>query len=1033
MEEGQGVVASGKRGMNTQAPPERMISSSDLHDATPHPPGADHPLSQSVPSNSNQSTDPRSLDPTTRMYTAVHPTHLQLDPNSKKSHHLALGLLNARSVCNKTLELSNFICDQDLDVCAITETWLKGDVRDDVILHELVPAGYTVEHTPRNAHGGGIAFIHRDDFTATNCTNMKCSTFEHIICQFNTQPKLRLVLVYRPPSRSHTFANFIAELEDLLDSLVLSGGELCIIGDFNVHVDDVDSREGKMMNDLLNSFDFTQHVKQPTHSCGHTLDLVISRGTSTLSPAVSVHDLGISDHHVILIGLHLSRANMRAALTKNYRCIKRIDPVQFNRDILSSELSDAALLDSSPQELSSLYNSVLESLMNKHAPLKVGVLSDRRPAPWFTDDLRLAKQERRQYERRWLKSELLTDRDAYMEKKQMVNNMIKKAKKEYYQQLILDQSKDPKTMFTTISSLLGKQKVQKLPPGDLKELTAKFSDFFALKVESIRCSINNEGDIDVISRPPDDHQHTLTAWRPVSQDEVHKIILKSATKHCSQDPLPTGLLKQCIASLLPIITAIINRSLSLGVVPDAFKLAHITPLLKKPSFDHTVFSNYRPVSNLPYISKVLERAVHSQLMQFIENNGLNITFQSAYRKSHSTETALVRVQQDILMALSERKACLLVLLDLSSAFDTVDYMHLIDTLHRIGLQETTLAWFKSYLTNRRQLVQLGGQQSTQKHLTSGVPQGSVLGPVLFTLYTSSLSELLDSFSVHHHFYADDTSLYVTFEPTEITQTVEHMERCVAATHTWMKQKMLKLNESKTEVLLISSKPVATMLPQVSFRIGDANVSASEVVRYIGVLLDKNLTMDDYINNVCRSAQFHLFNIGRIRKYLSTSACESLIHAFISSRLDYSNAILYGLPKRQIMKLQRIQNAAARLLTMTRRREHITPILIQLHWLPIEYRIQYKIALIVFKCLNGMAPPYLSELLQPYVPSRNLRSSEHLLLQEQHPTSTLNNRCFSVCGPKIWNSLDFNVRNCRTIDTFKSKLKTFLFRLAFTLD
>ena len=383
------------------------------------------------------------------------------------------------------------------------------------------------------------------------------------------------------------------------------------------------------------------------------------------------------------------------------------------------------------------------------------------------------------------------------------------------------------------------------------------------------------------------------------------------------------------------------------------------------------------------------------------------------------------------MSLTDKKACFLVLLDLSSAFDTVDHAQLISTLHDIGLRDKVLTWFESYLTNRHQLVQIDGHCSSKRCLTSGVPQGSVLGPVLFTLYTASLGELLDSFSVRHHFYADDTSLYVTFEPTEVAQTLAHIERCVAAIRVWMKQKMLKLNDSKTEAILISSKRVSTTLPQVSFNIGNTNVLASDVVKYIGVILDKNLNMNDHINSVCRSAQFHLFNIGRIRKYLDVPTCEKLIHAFISSRLDYSNAILFGLPKYQLEKLQRIQNAAARILTLTKRSEHITPILMQLHWLPVEFRIQYKIALIVFKCLHGMAPVYLSELLVPYISTRSLRPQEQHLLQEQHhQSSSIFGRCFSVSAPKIWNSIDFNIRNSDTVITFKSKLKTFLFRIAF---
>ena len=819
--------------------------------------------------------------------------------------------------------MNDFICEKKLDVCAITETWLRGDSRDDVVLSELIPNCYKAVHSARGSHtGGGIAFIHTTEVTATNCTSTKYTSMEHMICQFNTQPNLRIVLIYRPPTKSQPFKTFIDDFEDLIDSLVLSSGELYIIGDFNIHVEDPNNREGNMMTDLLSSFGLVQHVQRPTHSGGHTLDLVISKSSSLLPLTVTVHDLGISDHSVLFINLNLTKVSAYKSLTKTYRSIKRIDPLQFSQDILSSDLANAPT-DSSPNELAQLYNSVLVSLMNQHAPLKIGTFTHRNPAPWYTDTLRLAKQERRRLERRWLKSGLHTDRDKFMEKKQSVNQMIKNAKEVFYQKLIMNHSRDPKAMFSTISCLLGKEKSRKLPPGDPEELATKFSNFFVSKIEAIRMSIIDEVDDGVIPGTREHSTPTLSSWANLSQEEVKKIILRSATKHCSQDPLPTGLLKQCIDSLLPVITLIINRSLSLGVVPDAFKTGHITPILKKSSLDQTSLSNYRPVSNLPYVSKILERAAHSQLMRFIEENSLSNTFQSAYRKYHSTETALIRVQQDILMALMDKKACLLVLLDLSSAFDTIDHAQLLDTLHQIGLRDKVLAWFKSYLTNRYQLVQINGHCSSKKKLTSGVPQGSVLGPVLYTLYTASLGELLDSFSVRFHFYADDTSLYVTFEPTELTQTVAHVERCVAAVRSWMKQKMLKLNESKTEAILLSSRTVSTTLPQVSFNIGDANISASNVVKYIGVLLDKNLNMKDHINAVCRSAQFHLFNIGRIRKYLDVPTCERLIHAFISSRLDYSNAILYGLPKNQLNKLQRIQNAAARLLTLTKRRDHNT--------------------------------------------------------------------------------------------------------------
>jgi hypothetical protein len=237
--------------------------------------------------------------------------------------------------------------------------------------------------------------------------------------------------------------------------------------------------------------------------------------------------------------------------------------------------------------------------------------------------------------------------------------------------------------------------------------------------------------------------------------------------------------------LLPLITTIVNQSLSSGKVPDTFKVAFITPILKNPSLDASVLSNYKPISNLPFLSKVLEKVVNDRLNEFMEEEGCQELYQSAYRKGHSTETALLRVHNDILRALSEKRACLMLLLDLSAAFDTVDHSALIDTLSAAGLRDSALEWFRSYLSDRYQCVSIGTHRSGLKPLRSGVPQGSVLGPVLFSLYTSSLGKLIQTHSLSYHLYADDTSIYITFETPQLTDAVARMECCAEDVRRWM--------------------------------------------------------------------------------------------------------------------------------------------------------------------------------------------------------------------------------------------------------
>ena len=243
----------------------------------------------------------------------------------------------------------------------------------------------------------------------------------------------------------------------------------------------------------------------------------------------------------------------------------------------------------------------------------------------------------------------------------------------------------------------------------------------------------------------------------------------------------------------------------------------------------------------------------------------------------------------------------------------------------------------------------------------------------------------------------------------------------------MCHKSLKLNDKKTEMLLISTKQLATKLNCHTLLIGEHQVTPAAVVRNIGVIMDTHASMEAHVNNVSRAAYYHLYNIGRIRCYLSQSAAEQLVHAFITSKLDYCNALLCGLPSLLTQKLQRIQNVAARIVTRTSRSAHITPVLFALHWLPVCQRIKFKVLMIVFKAKCGTGPAYLQELIQPYRGGRELRSASHHLLNVPFTKSAvISNRAFGVAGPVLWNALPRDIRAITTLTVFKSQLKTHLF-------
>ncbi len=458
----------------------------------------------------------------------------------------------------------------------------------------------------------------------------------------------------------------------------------------------------------------------------------------------------------------------------------------------------------------------------------------------------------------------------------------------------------------------------------------------------------------------------------------------------------------------------------------------VTPIIKKPGSDPKDFNNYRPISNLPFTAKILERTVTTQLQDHLQNNNLFEPFQSGFRSKHCTETALVKITNDLLRAADSGLLSILILLDLSAAFYTISHPVLLERLAGTGVTGTALKWFNSYLTDRKQFVQMKNIKSFSSPLHHGVPQGSVLGPLLFIIYILPLGNIFRHFGIYFHCYADDTQLYISTKPS-ISSCPTALIDCLQAITSWMTKNKLKLNGNKSEVILIGSKSTLSKSPPISISIEGCLVPISSLVKSLGVILDSTLSFTSHINNTVHKAFFHLRNISRLRSSLTQHSTQVLVHALVTSRLDYCNALLSGLPQKLLQRLQNVHNSAARIITRTKSIEHITPILIQLHWLPIPQRIQYKLLLLTFKALRNLAPTYLSELLHPYTPSRALRSSSSGLLSIPSVKMVkMGARAFSHAAPELCNSLPIHIRQLDSINIFKSQLKTYLFKSAYSL-
>ena len=482
---------------------------------------------------------------------------------------------------------------------------------------------------------------------------------------------------------------------------------------------------------------------------------------------------------------------------------------------------------------------------------------------------------------------------------------------------------------------------------------------------------------------------------------------------------------------------IVNLSFETTTMPDALKTVMILPRLKKYGLDKDSFQSYHPISNLPFISKVIEKCVAGQLKKHAATNDLDEKFQSAYKNYHSTETAIVRVHNDILCALDKGKSVILLLLVLKAAFDTVSYSTLLTRLStRFGIGGKALAGFKSYLSSRSQFVRINASTSKSYDLLSGVPQGSILGPLLYSLYTTPLADIARRHNLDFHFYADDSQLYVVFDPSCAwdTDTAKcKIEACVLEMYSWLLSNGLMLSKDKTKLTIISS--MFRPRPELnSIFVSDELIHASSHTSNLGVLFDERFSFNKHISSRCKVSYYHLRNIAHIRRYLDDFCLETVVQAHVMFRLDYCNSVLYGLPSYQIARFQHVQNAAARLISRTQRPNHITPILFSLHWLPIKARISFKILFLTYKILNGLAPGNLSDLISPYKPNRrNLRSAEkNLLAVSRTRFKTFGNRSFPVASPVLWNTIPLAIKNSSTISIFQKRLKTFLFKKYFNV-
>ena len=923
-------------------------------------------------------------------------------------HGFRIGHLNINHIMNKMADVTEIVqnsqnTDRDFHMFCFSESRLNDHIDD----KEVSIAGFHIirKDALDRKETGLIVYINEHvsfkRLTRYEEYGIECVWLE---VKMKKSSPILVGFLYRNPSEP---ANWVDKFVCMMDSVWLESKEIILMGDFNIDL----SKANKLWTETFSLFNLSQIIDSPTRVTPSSRTLIDHIYSSTPShiQEVCVPVLGVSDHYPVCCtwskkGVKIPKLGHTLLIYRSF--------AKFNEDKYIGDLRNAPFSDvynhTDPDDALNTWYSFFNKILDKHAPQKMKRTKHPVKPEWLTPEIRDAMRHRDYLLR-------LNRFDEYKRHRNKVTYMIRDSKKKFFEK-ILTNSKDSKGTWKAINLLTNKNShacpviSENISPDEL-------NNHFCTVYKKV-ITVDNSSDNNLILLKQycqDKITHRAKGVPFMAVSEVFKSLCQlkqSNTK--GTDRIDGKIIRLSAPFITDTITYIYNLIIEKNKFPRAFKEAKVIPLYK--SGERSDPSNYRPISILSVLSKPVEKHINEHIMKHFLTNDLLHKNQSGFRPNHSCHTALTELIDAWLSDVNLNKLCGALFIDFAKAFDVISHNLLLKKMNLYGLTTDTLNLIRSFLSDRHQVVSVKNKQSEVKPVVFGVPQGSVLGPLLFSICINDLP--LHISSGRCDMLADDTTIHTSGK--DVPSIVATLQSCVSDIIEWTHINHMSLNPSKTNYMILTTRQKRQILssPPVQLLVGNKQLHEVSEHKLLGVIIDNNLTWGPHIRYLCKSLAKRVYQSAKIKNFLTFHARKTFFQAHIQSRIDYASTLWDSASESLLKPLKSLHRRAVKIIllkntSLTNDDYKKTTIL------PLKHRLMYNKARFMHKILSGKAPTYLVKRVSINLYSRNYSRK----LNVPMPRLDLFKSSLMYSGPTLWNSLPVVLTEPSTVSIFKHRLST----------